>query len=90
FATVEESDGPNQIGRENSRRRIVVYANTDGSDMGAIMSGIDAALGRVQLPAGYFASLEGQFKAQRESMLLISGLSLISLLMITLVLYSRY
>ncbi len=35
FATVEETDGPNQIGRENGRRRIVVYANTDGSDMAA-------------------------------------------------------
>ena len=33
IATVEETDGPNQIGRENGRRRIVVYANTDGSDM---------------------------------------------------------
>ncbi|MBN4841937.1 efflux RND transporter permease subunit, partial [Citrobacter braakii] len=28
FASVEEGDGPNQIGRENGRRRIVVYANT--------------------------------------------------------------
>ncbi len=31
IATVSESDGPNQIGRENGRRRIVIYANTDGS-----------------------------------------------------------
>jgi Cu/Ag efflux pump CusA len=34
IATVEETDGPNQIGRENGRRRIIVYANTDGGDMG--------------------------------------------------------
>lgn len=38
FATVEETDGPNRIGRENGRRRIVVYANTDGSDMGRVVA----------------------------------------------------
>ena len=37
IATVQETDGPNQIGRENGRRRIVVYANTDGSDMGRVI-----------------------------------------------------
>ena len=37
IASVEESEGPNQIGRENGRRRIVVYANTDGRDMGRVI-----------------------------------------------------
>jgi Cu/Ag efflux pump CusA len=37
IATVEETDGPNQIGRENGRRRIIVYANTDGGDMGRVI-----------------------------------------------------
>jgi Cu/Ag efflux pump CusA len=37
IATVEETDGPNQIGRENGRRRIIVYANTDGGDMGRVL-----------------------------------------------------
>ena len=40
IATVEETDGPNMIGRENGRRRIVVYANTDGSDMGRVVGEI--------------------------------------------------
>ncbi|KFC76543.1 CzcA family heavy metal efflux pump [Massilia sp. LC238] len=39
-ATVEEGDGPNQIGRENGRRRIVVYANTDGSNMSHIIEDV--------------------------------------------------
>ncbi len=38
IASVQETDGPNQIGRENGRRRIVVYANTDGRDMGRVMA----------------------------------------------------
>jgi HME family heavy-metal exporter len=90
IASVRETDGPNQIGRENGRRRIVVYANTDGSDMGRIISDIRTVMGKTPLPPGNFLSLEGQFQAQEQAMQLIVGLSLISLTMIFLVLYMRY
>ncbi|WP_431264595.1 efflux RND transporter permease subunit [Roseateles chitinivorans] len=90
FATVEETDGPNQIGRENGRRRIVVYANTDGSDMGRIVGDIRRIIDGTQLPPGGFVSLEGQFQAQEQATQLILGLSAISLAMMFLVLYSRY
>jgi len=90
FATVEEADGPNQIGRENGRRRIVVYANTDGSDMGRVIADIRQVIGKTTLPAGSFISLEGQFQAQEKATQLILGLSLVSLAMMFLVLYSRY
>jgi CzcA family heavy metal efflux pump len=90
IATVEETDGPNQIGRENGRRRIVVYANTDGSDMGRVIKDIRAVIAKTNLPPGTFVSLEGQFQAQEQAVKLIVGLSLISLAMIFLVLYARY
>jgi Cu/Ag efflux pump CusA len=90
IATVEERDGPNQIGRENSRRRIVVYANTDGRDMNAVISELRSRLATQALPDGYFISLEGQFQAQEQATRLIALLSLISLGLIFLVLYSRY
>jgi CzcA family heavy metal efflux pump len=90
IASVEESDGPNQIGRENGRRRIVVYANTDGSDMARVIGDIRTAIAATPMPAGTFVSLEGQFQAQEQAARLIAGLSLISLAMIFLVLYSRY
>ena len=90
IATVEETDGPNQIGRENGRRRIVVYANTDGSDMGKVIENIRGVIARTSLPPGTFVSLEGQFQAQEQAMNLIVGLSLVSLAMIFLVLYARY
>lgn len=90
FATVDETDGPNQIGRENGRRRIVVYANTDGSDMGRVIDDIRKAIAATPLPGGSFISLEGQFQAQEQATRLIVGLSLASLAMIFLVLYSRY
>ncbi len=90
IATVEEGDGPNQVGRENGRRRIVVYANTDGSDMSQVVAGIRKVIDATSLPAGNFISLEGQFQAQEQATRLIAGLSVISLLMVFLVLYSRY
>ncbi len=89
-ATVEEGDGPNQIGRENSRRRIVVYANTDGSDMSAIIEQVRNSVANTALPGGYFVSIEGQFQAQEQATRLIALLSLLSLALIFLVLYTRY
>jgi len=90
IATVEEIDGPNQIGRENSRRRIVVYANTDGSDMNRIVARVREAIAAEKLPDGYFVRLEGQFQAQEQASRLIAGLALLSLGLMFLVLYSRY
>ena len=89
-AAIEESDGPNQIGRENGRRRIVIAANTDGSDMSRIIADIRKVVADTRLPEGYFVSLEGQFQAQEQATKLLSGLALVSLALIFMVLYSRY
>lgn len=90
IATVEEGDGPNQIGRENGRRRIIVYANTDGTDMAHVIADIRGVIAQMPLPAGTFVSLEGQFQAQEAATRLIAALSLVSLFMMFLVLYTRY
>ncbi len=90
LARVEESDGPNQVSRENSRRRIVVSANTEGRDMAQVIADIRAELAAKPLPEGYFTALEGQFQAQEAAARLISLLAAVSLAMIFLVLYSRY
>jgi heavy-metal exporter, HME family len=89
-ASIEESDGPNQIGRENGRRRIVIAANTDGSNMARIIADIRQVVADYHLPQGYFVNLEGQFQAQEQATRLIAGLSLVSLALIFMVLYSRY
>ncbi len=91
LADISEADGPNQILRENQKRRIVVLANGDGSrDMAAIVADIRQVLSSTRLPQGTFTRLEGQFKAQEEATRSISILSLISFTLIFLVLYSRY
>jgi Cu/Ag efflux pump CusA len=45
---------------------------------------------KTPLPPGNFISLEGQFQAQEQATRLIAGLSVVSLAMMFLVLYSRY
>jgi len=91
IADIVETDGPNQILRENGKRRIVVMANTDGTaDMAAVVAQIRQLLATQQLSPGFFISLEGTFQAQEESMRTIGLLSLISLAMIFAILYSRY
>lgn len=91
LATIKEADGPNQILRENQQRRIVVLANGDGKrDMAAIIADIRNVIDETDFPPGYVTRLEGQFQAQEEATRTIGLLSLISLSLIFLVLYSRY
>ncbi|PWB41260.1 MAG: CusA/CzcA family heavy metal efflux RND transporter [Rhodocyclales bacterium] len=90
LAAIEDGDGPNQVSRENARRRIVISANTDGRDMSKVISDIRAELAARPLPEGYFTALEGQFQAQEQAARLIALLAAVSLTMIFLVLYSRY
>ena len=90
-ADVVETDGPNQILRENGRRRVVVLANTDGgADMATVIADVRRLVDATALPAGVFTSLEGTFQAQEESMRTIGLLSIVSLAMIFAILYSRY
>ncbi len=91
LADVQETDGPNQILRENGKRRIVVLANSDGkTDMAQIVADIRKSVAASQLPQGYFTSFEGTFQAQEEATRTIGILSAISLAMVFAILYSRY
>ena len=91
IADVRETDGPNQILRENGKRRLVVFANAaGGSDMATIIAAIRTELAAVTLPEGVFTSLEGTFQAQEEASRTIAALSSVSLLMVFAILYSRY
>ncbi|TIM70680.1 MAG: efflux RND transporter permease subunit [Mesorhizobium sp.] len=90
-ADVVETDGPNQILRENGQRRIAVLGNSDSErDMAAIVADIRSILSETMLPQGYVARLEGTFQAQEEATLRIGALSLVSLVLVFVVLYSRY
>lgn len=91
IAEIREGDGPNQILRENGKRRLVVLANADGAaNMTRVTADIRRELAATRLPPGVFTSLEGTFQAQEEASRTIAVLSLLSLAMIFAILYSRY
>ncbi|MDN3543106.1 efflux RND transporter permease subunit [Kinneretia asaccharophila] len=90
LAQVEESDGPNQISRDDGRRRIVLSANAQGRPLSEVVADIRAVVGQTPLPEGYFITLGGQFQAQEEAARLVGLLSLVSLSLMFVVLYSRY
>ncbi len=55
--------GPNQISRENGRRRAIVTANVGDRDLGSLIAELRAVIGaRVTLPAGYYVEYGGTFE----------------------------
>ncbi len=63
LATFKISDGPNQISRENGKRRVVVTANVRDRDIGAVVNEARAQIeSEVTLPPGYWMLWGGQFE----------------------------
>lgn len=62
-ANIEIVDGPNQISRENGKRRVVVQANVRGRDVAGVVADAQAAIGaRVKMPPGTYLEWGGQFE----------------------------
>jgi len=63
LAQLEVAIGPNQISRENGKRRVVVTANVRGRDLGSFVDEIQKAVGNnVTVPPGYWVSYGGTFE----------------------------
>ncbi|MBC7539330.1 MAG: efflux RND transporter permease subunit [Bacteriovorax sp.] len=91
IADVYESNGPNIINRENSQRRIVVQANSQGRDIESLIIEVKSKINKnVQMPAGYFVSFGGQFESQQQASQLMVFLAIMSILGIYLVLYVHF
>ena len=90
MASVEEGDGPNQVSRDDGRRRIVLSANASGRALSDVVADIRKVTGDTALPAGYFITLGGQFQAQEDASRLIGVLSLVTAALIFFILYTRY
>lgn len=91
LAAVRPAMGPNQILRENVRRRIVVQCNTSGRDLGSVVGDVRKAIGeKIQLPSGYFIEYGGQFESQQQASRRIALLSIVSLAGMALVLFMHF
>jgi len=69
------SEGPNQISRENGKRRVVVQANVRGRDIGSfVLEAQDTLERQVKLPTGYWLDWGGQFEnlmAARDRLMIV-------------------
>ena len=62
-AVFDLAPGPNQVSRENGKRRVVVTANVRGRDLGSFVEELQARIAReVKLPAGYWLAYGGTFE----------------------------
>lgn len=79
-AQVDVAEGPNQISRENAKRRLVVQANIRGRDMGSFVAEAQERLDtEVTLPDGYYITWGGQFEnlaRARQRLLIVVPLAL--------------
>lgn len=87
LASVEFKIGPNQIQREDTKRRIIVGLNVRGQDIATVVEEIEQKIGeKIKLPPGYYITYGGQFEnlkaaKQRLSIAVPVALSLILLLL---------
>ena len=62
-AKLELAPGPNQISRENGKRRVVVTANVRGRDLGSFVESVrESVQSRVEIPEGYWIEYGGTFE----------------------------
>jgi|UniRef100_UPI00404934A1 heavy metal efflux system protein len=62
-ATINIALGPNQISRENGKRRVVVTANVRGRDLGGFVTEAQQSVrDRIKVPAGYWLEYGGTFE----------------------------
>jgi cobalt-zinc-cadmium resistance protein CzcA len=73
IAEISLVEGPAQISREDTRRRITVELNVRGRDIGSFVKEAQAEIAKqVQVPAGYYLTWGGQFEnLQRASQRLL-------------------
>ncbi len=81
LAHLRLEEGPNQISRENGKRRLVVQANVRGRDLGGAVADAERRIAQaVTLPAGYWISWGGQYEnleAARRRLALIVPVALL-------------
>jgi len=62
-ANLDLVQGPNQISRENGKRRVVVTTNVRGRDLGSFVNEAEELISeRLQFPSGYWIAWGGQFE----------------------------
>ncbi|WP_255504291.1 CusA/CzcA family heavy metal efflux RND transporter [Cupriavidus sp. UME77] len=90
-ATLTLAPGPNQVSRENGKRRIVVSANVRGRDVGTFVPEAMASLDRqVKVPAGYWVTWGGTFEQLQSAATRLQIVVPVALLMVFVLLFAMF
>lgn len=88
-ADVRLEEGPNQVSRENGKRRVVVQANVRGRDLGGFVAEARARVGeQVSVPDGYWVTWGGEFEnliAARQRLMVVIPIALLSIFVLLLI-----
>ncbi|UZN51703.1 CusA/CzcA family heavy metal efflux RND transporter [Cupriavidus cauae] len=90
-ATIEIAPGPNQISRENGKRRVVVSANVRGRDIGSFVPEAQAAIDKaVSVPAGYWLGWGGTYEQLRSATARLQIVVPVALLLVFVLLFAMF
>ncbi|MDO8996383.1 CusA/CzcA family heavy metal efflux RND transporter [Sediminibacterium sp.] len=91
LANVEIKDGPNQIQREDAKRRIVIGFNVRGRDVQTIVKELQQKIEKqVKFPVGYYITYGGAFENLNAAKARLMIAVPVSLLLIFLLLYFAF
>ncbi|GAA4910278.1 CusA/CzcA family heavy metal efflux RND transporter [Mucilaginibacter defluvii] len=83
--------GPNQIQREDTKRRIIVGLNVRGRDIESVVNEIQAKIGQqIKMPTGYYITYGGQFENLKAASARLSIAVPVALLLILVLLYFTF
>jgi cobalt-zinc-cadmium resistance protein CzcA len=90
-ASFSVAPGPNQISREDGKRRVVVSANVRGRDIGSFVAEAEQALQRqVKVPAGYWTAWGGQFEQLQSATRRLQIVVPVALLLVMVLLLAMF
>ncbi|KAB2906527.1 MAG: CusA/CzcA family heavy metal efflux RND transporter [Burkholderiaceae bacterium] len=89
-ASLELAPGPNQISRENGKRRVVVSANVRGRDVGSFVAEAAQGLAQVKVPAGYWTNWGGTFENLQSATQRLQIVVPVSLLLVFVLLFAMF
>ncbi|MBS1734986.1 MAG: CusA/CzcA family heavy metal efflux RND transporter, partial [Bacteroidetes bacterium] len=90
-ADVSYQLGPNQIQREDAKRRIIVGFNVRGRDIASVVKEMQQKIdAKVKMPTGYYITYGGQFKNLEEANQRLSVAVPVALGLILLLLYFAF
>lgn len=89
-ATLEIAPGPNQISRENGKRRIVVTANVRGRDIGSFVHEAESLIQKNRVPAGYWTAWGGTFEQLQSAVARLQVVVPVALLLVFTLLFMMF